>query len=107
MMWKSASLHLRFDELAEAAAHERFLAKQMALGEHSAREREKLVGYFEAQGTAFRRIAIDNIREARLADLYQHRQELLGALQRRGQLVPDLELAMLGVVTVAKNWSGP
>jgi len=98
--WDLPSLRFRLDELAEAMAHERFLAERVALGEQLAREREKAVGYFEAQETAVRQIAIDNIRQARLADLYRRRQEALTALQRRGELVPDLELEQVAVVEV-------
>jgi len=101
--WNLSALRRRLDELAEAAAHEHFLADRVALGEQLAREREKLVSYFKAQEDAFRRIAIDNIRQARLAELYRHRQESLTGLQRRGELVPDLELEMIGVVRLQKN----
>ena len=100
--WDLPALRRRLDELAEAAAHERFLAERVALGEQLAREREKVVGYYQAQEAAARQIAIDNIRQARLADLYRRRQEALIALQRRGELVPDLELGMVGVVRVGK-----
>jgi len=98
--WDLPALRRRLDELAEAAAHERFLAERVALGEQLAREREKVVGYYQAQEVAARQIAIDNIRQARLTDLYRRRQEALTALQRRGELVPDLELEMVGVVRV-------
>jgi len=98
--WDLPSLRFRLDELAEAMAHERFLAERVALGEQLAREREKAVGYFEAREVAVRQIAIDNIRQARLADLYRRRQEALTALQRRGELVPDLRLEQVAVVEV-------
>ncbi len=98
--WDLPALRGRLDELAEAAAHERFLAERVALGEQLAREREKVVSYFQAQEAAARQIAIINIRQARLTDLYHRRQEALAALQRRGELVPDLELEMVGVVKV-------
>jgi hypothetical protein len=101
--WDLPALRRRLDELAEAAAHERFLAERVALGEQLAREREKVVSYFQAQEAAARRIAIDNIRQARLTDLYRRRQEALAALQRRGELVPDLELEMVGVVRLEKG----
>ncbi|MGA9350182.1 MAG: helicase-related protein [Anaerolineae bacterium] len=98
--WDLPALRRRLDELAEAAAHERFLAERVALGEQLAREREKVIGYYQAQEAAARQIAIINICQARLTDLYRRRQEALAALQRRGELVPDLELEMLGVVKV-------
>ena len=101
--WGLPALRRRLDELAEAAARERFLAKRVALGEQLAHEREKLVGYFEAQEAAVRQIAIDNIRQARLTDLHRRRQEALTALQRRGELVPDLELEMVGIVRIEKT----
>ena len=98
--WDLPALRRRLDELAEAAAHERFLAERVALGEQLNREREKVLGYYQAQEAAARQIAIDNIRQARLTDLYRRRQEALTTLQRRGELVPDLELEMVGVVRV-------
>jgi len=101
--WDLPALRFRLDELAEAMAHERFLAERVALGEQLAREREKAVGYFKAQEAAVRQIAIDNIRQARLTDLYRRRQEALTALQRRGELVPDLELEQVAVVTVEER----
>jgi hypothetical protein len=101
--WGLPALRRRLDELAEAAARERFLAERVALGEQLAHEREKLLGYFEAQEAAVRQIAIDNIRQARLTDLHRRRQEALAALQRRGELVPDLELEMVGIVRIEKT----
>lgn len=101
--WDLPSLHRRLDDLAETAAHERFLSEQVTLGEQLAREREKLLGYYKAQEAAFQRIAIDTIREARLADLHRHRQESLAALRRRADLVPELELSMAGVVSLQGN----
>lgn len=100
--WDLPRLRCRLDELVEAAAHEYFLGERVRLGEQLAREREKLVGYFDAQAAAVRQIAIDNIRQGRLADLYRRRQEVLAALQRREALVPNLELVMVGVVRIEK-----
>ena len=104
--WDLPALRRRLDDLAEVAARERFLSERVALGERLARERDKVIGYFEAQETAVRQIAIDNIRQARLTDLYRHRQEALAALQRRGELVPDLTLEMVGVVRIEKTGGG-
>jgi superfamily II DNA or RNA helicase/predicted transcriptional regulator len=101
--WDLPALRRRLDELAETMARERFLAERVALGQQLAREREKAIGYFEAQETAARQIAIDNIRQARLADLYRRRQEALTALQRRGELVPDLRLEQVAVVEVGRR----
>jgi len=101
--WDFPLLRQRLDELAEAAAHERFLAERVALGEQLAREREKVIGYYQAQEAAARRIAIENIRQARLAGLYQRRQEALAALERRGKLVPDLNLEMMAIVRIERE----
>jgi len=78
-------------------------AERVALGEQLAREREKAIGYFEVQEAAVRQIAIVNIRQARLADLYHRRQEALTALQRRGESVPGLKLEQVAVVTVEQR----
>jgi superfamily II DNA or RNA helicase len=101
--WDLPALHDRLDELAEAAAQERFLAERVALGEQLARERQKVIEYFKAQESAARQIAIENIRQSRLKDLYQRRQEALDALQRGGELVPDLDLEMVSVVCIRRK----
>jgi hypothetical protein len=88
--WDLPVLRRRLDELAEIMAHERLLAERVALAEQLAREREEVISYVEAQEAT--------IRQARLNDPYQRRQEALTVLQRRGELVPALKLEQVAGV---------
>ena len=60
-------------------------------------ERQKFDGYFKDKEKAVNRIAIPNIREAKLKELSQQRVSQKIAIEKRKNLVPGIKL-----ITVAR-----
>ena len=84
--------------LPETQAADRFNELQLEHAERLAGEREKLVRYYRQQESAVAGIAIDNIREAKLRELVEHRAADFSVLDRRSTLVPEPILVAAAVL---------
>jgi hypothetical protein len=85
-------------QVAEGMAADRFSEVHLSHHERLNREREKISRYYQQQERAVTNIAIENIRQAKQRELLERRRADLAALEKRKNLVPDLELIGMAVV---------
>lgn len=85
---------------AERISADHFSSEQLANAEQINHERVKLEQYYRKQEQAVRMIGIENIRQAKERELFEHRRIDLDALKARANLVPELQL--IGLAWVMK-----
>ena len=88
--------------LAECQAHDRFSEACVARAERLGSERGKIEKYYRQQEGAIAGLAIENIRQGKLRELFERRAADLKSLEERRMLVPDLNLVGMAGVTFQK-----
>jgi hypothetical protein len=76
------------------------VSTQLELHEKIEKEKENFEKYFKDKEVAIEKIAIDNIREHRLRELYNHREQERIDLKKKMNLVPQINLFAVAEVTL-------
>lgn len=86
------------DAMAEQRAEELFYELSVALKEEIRETEQKMKKYYADREKSIMRVAVDNIREAKLRELERDRREKQQELNRRCQLVPSLRRLQIAYV---------